>query len=203
MLLISSKMVTYSSRCNNTCWNWHFFILNGTTRCLNLVIASCPLLSPTFCKPNNSIISPIASFFGRSLTWIGVYFAFSKHSFKYHVSTSPLMCGSKGKHLIISSSYHTCISYIINPLPYNIMYPSWFATSYSCPFFYGVNVVIPLMIYVPICFSALARVSIQQPMVHFRILLQLLSWRVKHMFKGRSLTFSLITLDNEWISLSS
>jgi hypothetical protein len=36
--------------------------------------------------------------------------------------------------------------------------------------FYGVNVVIPLVIYVPICFSALARVHKQQPMIHFGIL---------------------------------
>ncbi len=48
---------------------------------------------------------------------------------------SLFMCGSKGRRLVISSSYHTNISYILNPLSYNIMYPSWLATSYSCPFF--------------------------------------------------------------------
>jgi hypothetical protein len=42
------------------------------------------------------------------------------------------MCGSRGKCLVISSSYHTNISFIINPLSYNTTYLSWLATSYSC-----------------------------------------------------------------------
>ncbi len=59
----------------------------------------------------------------------------SRHSFRYHENTYPLMCRSKGRHLLISLSCHTCISFILNPLPYNIMYPSWHATSYGCPSF--------------------------------------------------------------------
>jgi hypothetical protein len=69
--------------------------------------------------------------------------------------------------------------------------------------FYGVNVVIPLTNYVPTCFGAFVGVNIQQPMIHFGILSQLLFWRVEHMFNGRYPTFSFTTLDNEWISLSS
>jgi len=121
--------------CNNTCWNWHFFVLIDITRCLNLVTPSCPPSSPTLWKPNNLILSPVANFFGGSPIWTRVYFAFSRHSFKYYAITFPLMCGFNNKHLIISSSYHTYISFILSPLPYNIMYMSWFSTSYSCPSF--------------------------------------------------------------------
>ncbi len=37
---------------------------------------------------------------------------------------------------------------------------------------------------------------------HFEILLQLLFWKVEHMFGKKSSTFSFATLDDEWISLS-
>jgi len=45
-----------------------------------------------------------------------------------------LMCKSRGRCLVISSSYHICISFIFNTLPYNTTYPSCFATSYGCLF---------------------------------------------------------------------
>jgi hypothetical protein len=41
------------------------------------------------------------------------------------------MCKSKGKRLVINLFYHTNISFIISPFSYNIMYPSWLATSYN------------------------------------------------------------------------
>ncbi len=37
--------------------------------------------------------------------------------------------------MVISLSYHICISSILNPLPCNIPYFFWFATSYCCPSF--------------------------------------------------------------------
>jgi hypothetical protein len=46
-----------------------------------------------------------------------------------------LMCGSRGRRLVISSFYHISILFIINSLSYNTMYPSWIVTSYSCPLF--------------------------------------------------------------------
>jgi hypothetical protein len=45
----------------------------------------------------------------------------------------PLICGCKGKHLVISSLYHTYILFILKSFFYNTMYPFWFA--YGCPFF--------------------------------------------------------------------
>jgi hypothetical protein len=69
------------------------------------------------------------------LTWTKICFVFSRRSFRYCASMFPLMCRSKGRCLVISFFYHTNISFIINSLSYNIMYPSWIVTSYSCPLF--------------------------------------------------------------------
>jgi hypothetical protein len=41
--------------------------------------------------------------------------------------------------------------------------------------------------------------NFQQPTTHFGILLQLLFWRVKHLFKGSFPTFSFTTFINDWI----
>ncbi len=125
----------YFSRCNNTCWNWHFPILNGITRCLSHVTLRCLFLCPTLWKHSGSILPLIANFFGGLLTRVGVYFLFNKHSFKYCANTFSFMCGFKGKCLVISSSYHTNISFVIGPLSYNITYLSWLATSYNCALF--------------------------------------------------------------------
>jgi hypothetical protein len=86
----------YFSKCNNTCGDWHFFVLDGITRCPSHVTLGCQLLGPTFWKPSGLILSLVASFFDGSPTWAKVYFASSKCSFKYHSSTSLLMCMSKG-----------------------------------------------------------------------------------------------------------
>jgi hypothetical protein len=45
------------------------------------------------------------------------------------------MCMSNSRHLVISPSYHTCISFVLYSFPHNITYPPWFATSYSCTSF--------------------------------------------------------------------
>jgi hypothetical protein len=123
----------YSFRYNNTCWNPHFPIPNGTTKHPNHVTPRCPLSCPTFWKPSGSILPPVVSFFGRSLAWVGICFLFNRQSFEYRMNMFLLMCGSKGRRLIISSSYHTIILFIISPFSYNIMHPSWLATSYSYP----------------------------------------------------------------------
>jgi hypothetical protein len=123
----------YSSRCNNTCWNWHFPILNDIMKYPNPFTLGCPFLGPTFWKPNGFVLFLVVGFFSRSL--IKVYFIFSRHFFKYHTNRSPFMCGLRGRHLVIISSYHTCILFILSPLLYNIMYLFWLALSYGCPSF--------------------------------------------------------------------
>ncbi len=124
----------YSFGCNNTCWNLHFPIPNGVAKYMGHVTLGCLISGPTFWKPSALILSTIISFFGGSPTRIGVYFASNRCSFKYHVNMYLLIYGSKGKHLVISSSYHTCILFIFNSFPYNITYMSRLATSYGCPF---------------------------------------------------------------------
>ncbi len=125
----------YSFGCTNTCWDWHFLIIDGNIRYLNPITLGCPLSSPILWKPSGSVLSLIVGFFGRLFTWARVCFIFNRCSFKYHVSTSSFMCRSKGKHLVINLSYHTRISFIFNPFLYITMYPSWLATSYGCPCF--------------------------------------------------------------------
>jgi hypothetical protein len=44
-------------------------------------------------------------------------------------------CRCMGRCLVISSPHHTNISFILNPLSYNITYLFWLATSYGCPSF--------------------------------------------------------------------
>ncbi len=111
---------------------------NNIMKYLSLITLGFLLLGPTFWEPNDFVLSLVVGFFGGSLTQARIYFVSSRHSFKYHASTSLLMCGSRRRHLVISSSYHTYISFIVNPIFYNIMYPSWLVTSYRCPSFFMV-----------------------------------------------------------------
>jgi hypothetical protein len=99
----------YSFRCNNTCWDWHFPIWDDITKCPNHVIISCSFLGPTLGKPNGSILSLVVIFFGKLPTRVKVFLIFSRCSFEYRVNTFSFMCGSRGKRLVISSSYHAII----------------------------------------------------------------------------------------------
>jgi hypothetical protein len=123
------------SKCSSTCWDQHFPILEKTRRCLSHITLGCSLLGPTLWKPSGLVLSLVVSFFGISLTWTKFCFVFSRCSFKYCASMFSLMCGSRGRRLVISSFYHISILFIINSLSYNTMYPSWIVTSYSCPLF--------------------------------------------------------------------
>jgi hypothetical protein len=115
-------------------WDWYFLFLDDIMKYTSHVILSCPLSCPTFWEVSGLVLSPITGFFSGLPTWAGINITFSRRFFKYHANMSLFICRSRGKHLVISSSYHTCISSIFNPLPYNTMYPSCLATSYGCPF---------------------------------------------------------------------
>jgi hypothetical protein len=104
-------------------------------RCQSPFTLGCPFLGPTLWKPSGLVILLVVGFFGRSPTWARVCFSYNKRSFRYHANTSPFICKYRGKCLVINLSYHTYIPFIPNPLPYNTMYPSRLATSYSCPSF--------------------------------------------------------------------
>ncbi len=103
----------YSFGCNSTCRDWHFHVLNDTMKYLNLVTLGCLLVSPTFWEPNGFVLSLIVNFFTESPTQAKVSFTLNKHSFKYHANMFLFMCRSKGRWLVISSSYHMCISFIL------------------------------------------------------------------------------------------
>jgi hypothetical protein len=105
---------SYSFGGNNTCWNWHFPIPNGVTRYIGHVTLSCLLSGPTLWKPSGLILSTIIGFFGGSPTRAKVYYASNRCYFRYHVRMYLLICGYKGKCLVISSSYHTFILSICN-----------------------------------------------------------------------------------------
>jgi hypothetical protein len=42
-----------------------------------------------------------------------------------------IMCMSNCRQLVISPSYHTCISFVLYSILHNVTYPPWFATSYN------------------------------------------------------------------------
>jgi hypothetical protein len=99
------------------------------------VTPTCMFSSPIIWTFSGLVLSLVVGFFSGSPTWTRIYFTFNKCFFKHHVNTSSLMCGSRGKWLIINLSYHICISFIFSPFPCNITYMFWLATSYSCPSF--------------------------------------------------------------------
>jgi len=126
------------------------------------ITLGCLFLGRTLWKLNGLVLSPIVSFFGGLPTWAKVCLTSNRHSFKYHANMSLFMCGFKGRHLVINSSYHTCILFVLYPFPYNTMYLSWLVTSYNCPSF-----TVSMWSYIanlrPICFDALVGVNIQHP----------------------------------------
>jgi hypothetical protein len=103
----------YSSGCSNTRWDQHFPIPNGTTKCLNNVGPGCLFLGLTLWELNGLVFSPIANFFNKSPTWVGVCFTSSRCSFGYHANTFLFMCGSRGKRLVINLFYHTNIAGVV------------------------------------------------------------------------------------------
>jgi len=109
---------------------------------------------------------------------------------------------SRGKRLVISLSYHTNISFIVNPLSYNTIYLSWLSTSYSYPPFIMSMWSYQWQSRYPFALVPLWEWTYSSPWHTFRIMLQLLLWKVEHMFRRKSPTFSFVTFDNEWISLS-
>ncbi len=97
------------------------------------------------CERYTLVLSLVAGFFSELLTWAKKYFVSNRCFFKYHVGMFPLMCGSKGKCLVINSSYH---------IHFHLSLAHFVITFYTCfglhiiwwLIFQGVSVVIPLMI---------------------------------------------------------
>ncbi len=86
---------------------------------------------------------PIISLFGRSLTRVGICFASSRHSFKYHMNMSSFMCSFTGKRLVINSS--TALAFHLSSIHLHYI-PILVCHILRLPIFHSVNVVIPLTI---------------------------------------------------------
>jgi hypothetical protein len=121
----------YSSWCDGTYQNWHFSLPVNNAKYLNFITLCCVFLGPPFLESYGTIVSSFIGFFDKSFTRIKVCHTFNKCSLAHHMNTSPILCTSNHKHLVISPSYHTYISFVFNPFPYNITYLPWFATSYN------------------------------------------------------------------------
>jgi hypothetical protein len=120
------------------------------------------------------------------------------------MNTSLILFKSNYKCLVINLSYHTCILFIFDSFLYNVMYPPWSVTFYNYTSFTFLvwTYLVPLIIWVFICFSAHAGMNTLQPMILFRIPLQLLFWKVEHMYKNKFPTFSPTIINCELIFLS-
>jgi hypothetical protein len=95
--------------------------------------------------------------------------------------------------LVLSLSSIHSLTHYISTLAYDIL---------QLHIFQIVDVDIPLMIWVFTCFIACAGTNTLQPIIPFGILLELLLWRVEHMYKKRFPTFSPTTLGGRSIFLS-
>ncbi len=189
----------YSSRCKSICWNWHFPIPDGITRFSSLVTPNCSLSCPTLWKPSGNYGY---EFLWWLFTWTRVCLDYRKCFFTYYVNTYLFMCRSKRKRLVISSSYHTCISFILNPVFYSITYPSWFATSYNCPSFMLLMWSYHLQFKYPFALVPSWEWTYNSPQYTSGYYCNYYFGEWKHMFKNRSATFSFVTPKKEWISLS-
>ncbi len=114
----------------------------------------------------------------------------------------PCICTS----LVLCNFSHKCLLLIHPTTPtFHLSFVHFFtmlSTHLGLPHptiahFHVVNVDIPLMIWVLICFNAHAGVSALQCTILFGIPLQLLFWKVKHMYRERFPTFFPTMLTDE------
>jgi hypothetical protein len=122
-----------------------FFLPVGIVGYPNFITLSCLFLNPSFWKSYGIIISSLIGFFYGLLTRTWFFHVSNKCSFKYHVSTSPILCRSNDGRLVISLSYHICIPFVFGSFSYKL----WIHLGLLHPpidFFHIVNVDIPLMV---------------------------------------------------------
>jgi hypothetical protein len=140
----------YSFRCGGTCQDWHFFLPVGIVGYPIFITKSCLFLSPSLWKSYGTIISSLRGFFYGLLTRTWFFHAFNKCSFKYHVSTSQILCKSNYGRLVISLSYHICIPFVFGSFSYKLR--THLGLPHPTIDYFGytiVNVDIPLMFWCP------------------------------------------------------
>jgi hypothetical protein len=118
--------------------------------------------------------------------------------FGHHMNMFWILCKSSCMCLIINPSYHTCISFVFDSFPYNITYhfglPHLIVAHLShCQTIDDLDFT---------CFIVHVGVNTLQPMILFKISLQLLFWKVEHIYSERFLNFSPTTFNDKLIILS-
>jgi hypothetical protein len=113
-----------------------------------------------------------------------------------------MLSRSNYKCLVINLSSHTYILFIFDSFPYNVMYPPWLIASYHYTSFTFLvwTYLVPLIIWVSICFSVRVGVSTLQPTILFEIPSQLLFWKVEHKYRDKFPTFSPTMIIMNWYS---
>jgi hypothetical protein len=94
----------YSFWCGGTCKDQYLSLLGNTTKYLCDVTWGHPITCLAFRDFSGAILfSNVVLFYGPT-TWIGIYFAYSRCSFRCCASTSLFLCRSNNKDLVINSS---------------------------------------------------------------------------------------------------
>ncbi len=89
----------YFSLCNGTCRDQYLFLLGRTMGYSNIVTWGCPITCFAFQEFSSAILFSYAIFFDRLTTQVGIYFAFSRCSFRCCTSISSLLCRSSSRGL--------------------------------------------------------------------------------------------------------
>ncbi len=93
----------------------------GNVRYSNFIAPNGPFSSPLFLKLNYGTFSSLIGFFNKLFTWVKVYHIYSRYSFECYTNMFLILCMSNHRRLVIISSYHTCILFVFNSFPYDII----------------------------------------------------------------------------------
>jgi len=125
----------YSYWCNGTCRDWYLSLLGCTIGYLCDVTWGHLITFLTFQKSSGAILSSNAIFLYGPITWARIYFDSNKCSFGCCANIFSLLCRSNSRGLVISSSYHPFILFILRPFPYNTLYSFRYTISYNFAYF--------------------------------------------------------------------
>jgi len=114
-LSFPTRWSPYFSWCSGTCKDWYLSLLGCIMGYLCNVTWSCLIKCLTFQKFSGAILSSNAIFFDGPITWVGIYFAFTRCCFRCCANTFLLLCRSNNRGLVINSSYNPFILFIFCP----------------------------------------------------------------------------------------
>jgi hypothetical protein len=118
------RWLFYFLWCNGTCKKWYLSLPSCTIGYLCNVTWGHPITHFSFRKFSSVVLSSNVVFFNGPTTWVGTYFASSRCSFRCCVHTSSFLCKFNNRGLVISSSQHPFVLFILHPCFYSIPYLS-------------------------------------------------------------------------------